>query len=138
MSEVAIEVTLVTAIWREPRVFAGTFVVTPAPASTVGTRYAFRAEASDRSYRFTDLRRIGSPEPAPFVSTDPLPMELLTHALDETVALLHERELRRLAEGRGPTSTEPCSLEDLGFQVSFPVTPASPEVDRALDVLLHG
>jgi hypothetical protein len=129
--EANIQVTLVTAIWKEPRVFAGVFEIAPA-GEPPRARYGFRAEASDGEYRFTRLERLDALKATP---TSTVALEALTFALDGAVNLLHARDLDRFKQGRGGPQP-PCSLDDLGFSVRFPFAPADAEARAALAALL--
>lgn len=133
--DATIEVTLITAIWKEPRIFGGVFEI----ASDAGSRscqYAFRAEANEREYHFTELRRVDGSNLKPldgFLAS--ASFEILGFALDGTVELLHAREMMRFSQGGGQ-SAEPCSLGDLGFRVRFPFSPVDPQALNALNALL--
>jgi hypothetical protein len=129
-----IDVTLFAAIWTEPRVFAGQFAI-ETKSSTGSTRYSFRAESpSPGDYRFTSLRKLERSSQKQLLALGLCAVEVLTVALHKSVALLQARDVARFADGRGPSSVS-CSLEDLGFQVRFPFTPAGEDAVAALEEL---
>jgi hypothetical protein len=129
-----IEVTLVTAIWREPRVFAGAFDVQEL-GNAASAHYTFRVETSGEEYRFTTLRGPGASGGEAITPLHPTAVEILTTALRGAVELLSEREQKRFEEGRTGEST-PCTLDDFGFRVQFPFHPADEEVASAFAGML--
>jgi hypothetical protein len=126
--DACVDVTLVTAIWDETSVFGGMIEITVHQGRSA--RYAFRAEARGREYTFTDLERTDG-EADESCLESPLALEMLAFTLDGTVGLLRARELKRSQEEQDPAA-EPCDLDDLGFQVRFPITSTEPEVVAAL------